>query len=420
MVPLWSHPYLHGLFVLLALGWVTLKTTLSLRNLVHNESMMRDRKQWLRTVIGYDDVEEVITYLRLKTGVGIVGGIYTAMLVLGLYYGGLFTRFFRWYVDVAPGGIVFSGTLLVPGLLVVNELLSLPRSLYDVFVIEERFGFNRMGPGDFVRQKAKKTLVSLVISTGLAAGILWLIVRFPLVWPIPLMAGFAGVYLVMSLLVPNLILPFFYDHQPLPDGALKDRVTRFLKQHDLAIGQRIFVEERSRETTKSNAYFAGFGPFKRLVLTDTLLEDFSVEEILGVLAHEVGHWQHSHQWKRIGATFLGTALQCGVVYFLLEADWLYGMWNVPDTPYVGLLLAVQWTLPLGLITRPLMNGYSRYTERQADAYATDHDLGDALASALSRLAETNYAVVFPDPIYALFNSSHPTLPERIRRAASDP
>jgi len=417
--PLLSYAGLHLLFVGLVLGWTGFNAALSLRNLRHNEARMRRRGEWLREVIGYEDPEEVITYLRLHAGLGIAAGAYGTLLILGVMYSGLFTRFVRAWAALSLGGPIASGTLLAGGLVLLQELVSLPRSLYEVFVIEERFGFNRLDAAEFFRQRARRLAVTLLLTGTLVAGFLGLIEAFPVRWPIPAMLAIGGVYVILSVLVPNWILPFFYRHRPLQAGPLRKRIAGFLARHDLKVGGRIFVEERSKETRKANAYFAGFGPFKKLVLTDTLLEAFGPEEILGVLAHEVGHWQHAHTWKRIGAGLLGAGIPVGGLYVLLHADWLYGMWNVPALGWVGLLAALPWLGPLGLISRPLMNGYSRFTERQADRYAVRHGLGDALGDALSRLARTNYATVFPDPLYATFHASHPTLPERIRAARRD-
>lgn len=305
-------------------------------------------------------------------------------------------------------------TLVLVGM--VLGLADLPWEWAAQFRLEERFGFNKSTLKLWIADKLKGTLVGLLIGVPVVAAIVGFFKAFPDYGWLWAAMAFLGFQLLMVVLYPMLILPLFNKLSPLPEGVLKDRL--------LALGERagfrarrIQVIDGSKRSSHSNAYFTGFGRYRRIVLYDTLIEQLEDEELEAVLAHEIGHYKLGHIPKMLAVVALGLVGSFGVLQVLLYQAWfLEGFGFAPQAGIAGALLLVG--LLGGLVTfwlGPLMHRLSRKHEYEADAFAAKL-MGDveSLRRSLRKLHAKNLSNLTPDPLYSAFHYSHPTLLERER------
>lgn len=304
--------------------------------------------------------------------------------------------------------LVFFGILMF-----ASDLLTTPFSVYDTFVIEQKFGFNKTTPKTFVLDKIKGWLIGAVIGGGMLALIIYI---FQLTgkdfWIYAWMVvTFFSIFMV--LFYSNLIVPLFNKQTPLPEGELKTAIESFANKVGFKL-DNIYVIDGSKRSTKANAYFTGLGPKKRIVLYDTLIKDMTTNELVAVLAHEIGHYKKKHV---LWGLLLGI-VQTGVMLFIFSrfigSPELSGALGVAEPSFhIGLIAFGILYSPISIITGLAMNIFSRKNEYQADAFAATHFNGEELASALKKLSVNNLSNLRPHPLYVFFHYSHPTLLQRL-------
>jgi STE24 endopeptidase len=311
---------------------------------------------------------------------------------------------------------------LLPGLLFFgllglgSALIGLPFDLYRTFVIEKRHGFSTITPRLWVADRLKETALAALLMGALLAAFLSLLHAAPRTWWLWTWLVFASFQLLMVWLYPLVIAPFFNRYEPLRDDALKDAVVALMAEAGLRT-RGVLQMDAGKRSRHTNAYFTGLGKSKRIVLFDTLIASHNREEILSVLAHEIGHWKKRHLLKQL--LFLAAA-SLGALWLtshLLGWPLLYETFGFQrPVPYAGLLLAALLFGPLTFLATPLGSALQRRFEREADEFVSDL-LGStgALRSAMKRLARDNLANLHPHPLYAWFYYSHPPLAERIAR-----
>ncbi|HEV8550983.1 MAG TPA: M48 family metallopeptidase [Polyangiaceae bacterium] len=315
-------------------------------------------------------------------------------------------------VGVAP---LARGVLFFVGLTLGSALLSIPFSLYSSFRIEARHGFNRMSPQIFWGDWLKGTTLSVVFVALLSTGALWLVRLAPHAWWLYVWALFVAASVLITLLTPSVIEPLFFHMKPLHVPGLEQEVRALAERAGVHVS-RVLEVDASRRSTHSNAYFAGIGSAKRVVLFDTLFGHMSHGEILAILAHELGHWRKHHVLSR---TLWSFAVALGALYLAFRfapTAGLPSLVGLADASFPARLfiLGVIASVALFPIT-PLASYWSRRHEWQADAYATELQRHpEDLASALTKLASENLSNLHPHPLYAAFYYSHPPMPERIR------
>lgn len=311
-------------------------------------------------------------------------------------------------------GLVYIGLLSL-----ASWALSLPFELYQTFVLEERFGFNKTTPGTFVADRAKGMALTALLGGGLLAVVLYFFEK----------AGGAawlwcwGVSVAFSLgvtyVAPTWILPLFNKFTPLEKGGLRDALEGYARKADFEL-EGIFVMDGSKRSTKSNAFFTGFGRHKRIALFDTLIKEQTAEEITAVLAHEVGHSKRGHIRKRL----IVGAFKTGVVFYLMSVFMAspglfaaFGMDHISN--YAGLIFFVLLYTPVSLALSIAANFVSRKHEFEADAFAAQTTgRPGAMISALKKLSATNLTNLTPHPLTVWLEYSHPPVLERVR-ALSD-
>jgi STE24 endopeptidase len=296
----------------------------------------------------------------------------------------------------------------------VGVLLRLPLDVYDTFVLEQRFGFNRTTPLTFAMDRVKSWAIGLVISVPLLFGCLWAMRTFSGLWWLWVWFGVVVLMFAAPTVYVRLIAPRFNKFIPLQDGALRDRIETLL----IRCGFRssgLFSMDASRRSAHGNAYFIGFGNTKRVVLFDTLLEGSTPEEIEAVVAHELGHYRHGH-------VLFGLVRGAVIAFVVLAAfGWLTQLaWLLPSfgIKYQDNALALLACSLLNSMVVPLLapigNWISRRNEFQADDYARRQVAAAPMISALLKLSRDNASTLTPDPLYALVHYSHPPVPIRIQ------
>lgn len=304
--------------------------------------------------------------------------------------------------------LVFFGLLMF-----ASDLLTTPFSVYDTFVIEQKFGFNKTTPKTFVLDKIKGWLIGAVIGGGMLALIIYIyqLTGKNFWWYAWIVVTFFSIFMV--LFYSNLIVPLFNKQTPLPEGELKTAIESFANKVGFTL-DNIYVIDGSKRSTKANAYFTGLGPKKRIVLYDTLIKDMTTNELVAVLAHEIGHYKKKHV---LWGLLLGI-LQTGIMLFIFSrfigSPELSGALGVAEPSFhIGLIAFGILYSPISIITGLAMNIFSRKNEYQADAFAAIHFSGEELASALKKLSVNNLSNLRPHPLYVFFHYSHPTLLQRL-------
>ncbi len=330
----------------------------------------------------------------------------------------LFVQGFAW-VD----SIVYSITsnqilaaLLFFGMIgFANDIISLPFSIYHTFVIEEKFGFNKTTVKTFIIDKLKGWLMTAILGGGIFALIIWIYsITENYFWLIA-WGAITIITLFMTMFYSNIIVPLFNKQTPLEDGELKDGINAFAEKAGFQL-KNIFVIDGSKRSTKANAYFTGIGPKKRIVLYDTLINDLTTNEIIAVLAHEIGHYKKKHIITGLILGIIQTGFLLFIFSLFVSSPALSEALGV-NTPkfHIGLIAFGILYSPLSMITGILMNLLSRKNEYEADAYANSFGLGDALISGLKKLTRKNLSNLTPHPAYVFFHYSHPTLLQRIEK-----
>ncbi len=316
---------------------------------------------------------------------------------------------------------IWGQSLVFVAVLLALSLPGLPFDWYSQFRLEESFGFNKSTPRLWWMDKLKGVLLSFAIGTPLMALVLWIAVSFPATWWIFGFAVIFGFQLLMLVLYPILIVPLFNKLSPLEDGELKEKLMALADRTGFK-AKTIQIIDGSKRSSHSNAYFTGFGRFRRIVLFDTLVEQLEPEQIEAVLAHEIGHYRKGHIPRMVGISAVGLALGFWILSLLASQDWFIGGFGFTLSPveYGEVVRFVPafllFTVLGGLVTfwvTPAFNWLSRKHEYEADRFARDA-MGSSkpLISALRSMYEKNLGNLIPHPNYSRFYYSHPTLRER--------
>lgn len=354
-------------------------------------------------------------YTVAKARLGVLDVLLGAAALAALTLGGLLRWMSaQWALSFEPGGLAH-GVALVAGTVLLLSALELPLSVYRTFVIEARFGFNRMSAALFVADLAKHALLGAVLGLPLVALVLWLMGRMGGLWWLYAWLAWVGFNLLVLLIYPTFIAPLFNRFSPLQDPALVGRVEALLARCGFT-SNGLFVMDGSRRSAHGNAYFTGFGAAKRIVFFDTLLSRLAPAEIEAVLAHELGHYRRHHVWKRIALLFAASLGLLWLLGQLLDEPWFYAGLNAgAPGDALGLLLFVLVMPVFTFFLQPLTSLYSRRHEFEADSYAAAHASAAELVRALVKLYQDNAATLTPDPLHSAFYDSHPPAARRIAR-----
>ncbi len=293
----------------------------------------------------------------------------------------------------------------------IGYVLDLPFTIIRTFRLEAEFGFNRTTPGMFLLDQLKGMALQLALAVPLLYGFFALQHAIPNLWWLLGWAAFMVVMLAMLIIYPAFIAPLFNKFTPMPDTPLKERIEALLAKCGFE-AKGLYVMDASKRSTHGNAYFSGFGKAKRIVFFDTLLQKQSEEEILSILAHELGHYKFGHITQRILEAAVLSFLAFAVLHWAF-AGGLAKAFGMPDDPGLTLVIVLFAMAPIGHLLAPFTNFLSRRAEFQADGFAKSMLGQEPMISALTKLSRDNLSTLTPDWLYTLFYYSHPPVPERI-------
>jgi STE24 endopeptidase len=368
--------------------------------------------------ISLDAHRKAADYTIAKMRFGMLELAFGAVVLLGWTLLGGLNELNRALLAGMGAGMVQQLCLLAAFAL-ISGALDLPFTLYQTFVVEERFGFNKMTFRLWLADLLKAGVLGAVIGLPIAALILWLMGAAGDLWWLWAWGVWMAFNLLLLVVYPMFIAPIFNKFKPLDDETIKARVTELMRRCGFA-AKGLFVMDGSKRSAHGNAYFTGFGAAKRVVFYDTLLAKLSPSEVDAVLAHELGHFKYKHIIKRVAAMFALSLLGFALLGWLSARGWFYlGLGVQPNlsgpNDALALLLFMMAVPAFTFFISPLMARVSRKHEFEADAYAVQQTNGHDLSSALLKLYEDNASTLTPDPVYVKFYYSHPPASERLAR-----
>ncbi|HEB78704.1 MAG TPA: M48 family peptidase, partial [Methylothermaceae bacterium] len=365
----------------------------------------RDRvPEPFQAVISLEAHQKAADYTLAKLRVQEFGHLLgAALLLLFTLGGGIDTVDHFW--DRFALGPIGHGVALILSVMFLMALAELPLSIYQTFVIEEKFGFNRMTPMQFLKDLALQALLALVIGVPLLALILWVMESAGNWWWLIAWIIIMGFSLFMSWAYPTLIAPLFNKFTPLEDPSLRDRIQRLLQRCGFH-SKGIFVMDGSRRTAHGNAYFTGLGSNKRIVFFDTLMKSLEPDELEAVLAHELGHYKRKHVIKMLVTSAVISLIGLALLGWLAQQPWFYQGLGVSRPSNATALLLFMLIMPVfSTFLQPVMAAIQRKYEFEADEFAASLTRPEALIQSLVKLYRDNAATLTPDPLYAAFHYS---------------
>lgn len=328
-------------------------------------------------------------------------------LFFGLY-GWLDTYLRVWIAQEVWLCLAFFGVIML-----VNTILDIPFDYYRTFVIEEKFGFNKATKGVFWGDQAKNLLLSAVMGGVLLGLITAVYVACPTYFWLLAWLLISAFSLFMTMFYSEWIVPMFNKQTPLEEGELRDAIEQFAQKAGFEL-TNIYVIDGSKRSTKANAYFSGLGAKKRIVLYDTLIKELTTQEIVAVLAHEIGHYKHKHTRSMIVVSLLSNLLMFALLGFFVASPQLSAaMGGEQPSFHLGVMAFGILYSPVSTMLGLIINALSRKNEYQADAYAASYGLGEDLIGALKKLSATSLSNLQPHPAFVFVHYSHPTLLQRI-------
>ncbi|TAN37657.1 MAG: M48 family peptidase [Nitrospirae bacterium] len=393
---------------------------LELLNLRHMKTHGHEIPQGFEEYTDATSMKRTMAYTAEKTALDLAESAWDSILLLIILYGGLLDRYSAWILSLQLP-FVASGVIFFLLIQYMGMAASVPFSLYGTFRLENRYGFNTMTPRLWGTDLLKSAVLATVLTGILTAAGLWLVQLSPELWWLYVWGLFLAFSIFLMYVSPYVIEPLFNTFTPLEGGPLTLRITELMNKAGLRVSsvQKIDASKRSRHT---NAYFTGIGKVKRIVMFDTLLEKMTDDEILAILAHEVGHWKKRHILKRI-VTLEAVALAgMYLSYLALRGDLLSRMFVPSAGTFYAKIIALGFIA--GIITFPftaLSSYISRRHEEEADRFAAGLT-GDpeSLATSLIKLSKDNLSNLHPHPLYADFYYSHPPVVDRIAKIRSGP
>ena len=362
--------------------------------------------------------QKAADYAAVKTKVAMSESIAQILLLLLLTLGGGLQFIDDIWRQALPTQDILRGAFVICSVLLLSSLIDLPYDYYKTFVVDAKFGFNKMTISMFYSDLIKHSLVGVVLGAPILFAALWLMQSAGELWWLYLWFVWALFNLLMLAVYPTFIAPLFNKFSPLKDEALKLRIENLLTKCGFK-SQGLFVMDGSSRSSHGNAYFTGFGASKRVVFFDTLLERLNADEIEAVLAHELGHFKHQHVTKRIAMMFVVSFLGLALLGWIINQPWFYyGLGVTHISTYMALMLFLLVSPVFLFLLRPLMASYSRKNEFEADSYAAEHASANDLVKALVKLYRDNASTLTPDPLHSAFYDSHPPASIRISKLAA--
>ncbi len=345
---------------------------------------------------------------KLGTIDSVIGIIVLLALTIG---GGINAAFVFWTAQLTSP--LWAGIMALATIFLVMTLIDIPTSLYQTFVIEEKYGFNKSTVTQFVKDMLLQLGLSAAIGLPILALILWVMDSVGSLWWLWAWAIIMSFSLLMSWLFPTVIAPLFNKFTPMQEGSLKDRIQGLLARCGFN-SQGIFIMDGSKRSGHGNAYFTGLGNNKRIVFFDTLVNSLDEEELEAVLAHELGHFKRKHVIKMLVATSVLSLISLAILGWLIDEQWFYNGLGVQQPSHAAALLLFMLVSPVfTFFMQPISAYFQRKFEFEADDFAAANAQATKMISGLVKLYEENANTLTPDPLYSAFHYSHPPAAIRI-------
>jgi STE24 endopeptidase len=372
-----------------------------------------------KTKVPLEAHQKAADYTLAKVKLGDIDGVVGIIVLLLMTLGGVINLIFEYWSSLALSpllaGVAATGTIFL--LLTVIEI---PTSIYQTFVIEEKFGFNKSSAKQFIKDQFMHLALGAVIGLPLLALILWIMDNVGSTWWLWAWGIIMGFSLLMSWIYPTVIAPLFNKFTPMDEGSLKDRIQGLLERCGFN-SQGIFIMDGSKRSGHGNAYFTGLGNNKRIVFFDNLVNSLDDEELEAVLAHELGHFKCKHVIKMLIATSIMSLISLGVLGWLIDQDWFYNGLGVSleqKSHATALLLFLLVSSTFTFFMQPISAYFQRKFEFEADDFAANNAQASKMISGLVKLYEENANTLTPDPLYSSFHYSHPPAAIRIAHLES--
>lgn len=401
-----------SLFLIFLAASIITRLWLNQRQISHIHQHKNEVPADFAEKISLEDHQKAADYSMTKCRFSRLTLVWETLWLLIWTLGGGLNLVDQWWLaqELSP---LWTGVAVILSMTVLMSVIDLPFSLYSTFIIEEKFGFNKLTFKIWITDLLKSAALMLVIGVPLILAILWLMLKAGDTWWIQAWAVWTGFTILMMWAFPTFIAPLFNKFSPLSDESLKTRIDALLERCGFN-SKGVFVVDGSKRSSHGNAYFTGFGNNKRIVFYDTLLDSLSEDEVEAVLAHELGHFRKNHIKKSM---VLSIAMTFGGFYILntlLNAPWFYSSLGVENASTHTALMLFMFVLPVfTYFISPLFSAMSRKHEFEADAFAKEQSDYKALISALVNMYRDNASTLTPDPIHSMFYDSHPPASIRI-------
>jgi len=356
--------------------------------------------------------QKAADYSQAKLKLGNFDGLLSIVVLLSFTLGGGINLAFSYWPTVIESPL-WAGVAATASIFLLMTLIEIPTSLYQTFVIEEKFGFNKSSVGQFIKDQVLQLTLGAAIGLPFLALILWVMDNVGSLWWLWAWAILMTFSLLMSWLYPTVIAPLFNKFTPMEEGSLKERIQGLLTRCGFN-SQGIFIMDGSKRSGHGNAYFTGLGNNKRIVFFDNLVASLDEEELESVLAHELGHFKCKHVIKMLFATSIMSLISFAVLGWLINEAWFYNGLGVEQASNAAaLLLFMLVSSSFTFFMQPISAYFQRKFEFEADDFAANNAKSTKMISALVKLYEENANTLTPDPLYSAFHYSHPPAAIRI-------
>ena len=364
----------------------------------------------------YDEetYEKSQRYTKERTKFGILTSVFNLGLLLVFWFAGGF----QWLDEIVRSwelGVIWTGLVYIGILIFAKQLLSLPFSIYSTFVIEEKYGFNKTTPKTFVLDLVKGLGLSILLGGPLLAGILAFFTFIDQYAWLYAWGAVTAFTLFIQFIAPTWIMPIFNDFEPLDEESdLRQKIRDYADKVNFAM-EGVYVMDGSKRSSKSNAFFTGFGKNKRIALYDTLIDNHEEDELVAVLAHEIGHYKKKHIIKNMAISIAQTGIMFLLLSIFLNSEGLYDAFFMEQiSVYAGLIFFGMLYAPIDMIVSVFMQILSRKYEFEADEFASTTYKKEPMIDALKKLSKDNLSNLTPHPFYVFLNYSHPPVLDRIK------
>ena len=405
------------LFLFFVFASVVVRLWLSQRQINHIQAHKKQVPEAFADKIKLVDHQKAAEYSCTKLRIGRISLAWETVWLLLWTLGGGLNAIDIWWINYSLSPLL-TGIAVITSLLILTTVLDLPFSLYNTFVVEQKFGFNQTTWKTWILDLLKTALLMLILGLPLIATILWLMNQTGQYWWLYAWLVWTAFSLLMIWAWPTFIAPLFNKFSALDDASLKTRIDELLQRCGFH-SEGVFVIDGSKRSAHGNAYFTGFGKNKRIVFYDTLLETLADDEVEAVLAHELGHFKRHHIKKSLALSLVTTLLGFALLAWLMQSPWFYTALAVENaSTHTALLLFVLVMPVFTYFISPLFSALSRKHEFEADEFAKSNSDYRSLISALVSMYRDNASTLTPDPVHSMFYDSHPPASIRISHLKS--